>query len=116
MVKLAITTSLEALYVDLIGPHTLKGKDKTVIDFMCITMIFPATSWFEIAAGHWFGLYCWPFVLDWCHCFSFIGIPGSGFAERRFAGSRFAGSRFDRSRFAGSWFLVSRFAGSRFCC
>jgi hypothetical protein len=35
--------------VDLIGPYTLKGKDKTVIDFMCITMIDPATSWFEIA-------------------------------------------------------------------
>jgi hypothetical protein len=37
--------------MDLIGPYTLKGKDKdkTVIDFMCITMINPATSWFEIA-------------------------------------------------------------------
>jgi hypothetical protein len=34
--------------VDLIGPYTLKGKDKTVIDFMCITMIDPATIWFEI--------------------------------------------------------------------
>ena len=46
--KLAITTLWEALCVDLIGPYTLKGKDKTVIDFMCITMIDPATSWFEI--------------------------------------------------------------------
>ena len=35
--------------MDLIGPYTLKGKDKTVIDFMCITMIDPATSWFKIA-------------------------------------------------------------------
>jgi hypothetical protein len=35
--------------VDLIGPYTLKDKDKTVIDFMCVTMIDPATSWFEIA-------------------------------------------------------------------
>ena len=34
--------------MDLIGPYTLKGKDKTQIDFMCITMIDPATSWFEI--------------------------------------------------------------------
>ena len=24
-------------------------KEKTVIDFMCITMIDPATSWFKIA-------------------------------------------------------------------
>ena len=47
--KLAITTPWEALCVDLIGPNTLKGKDKTVIDFMCVTMIDPATSWFEIA-------------------------------------------------------------------
>ena len=46
--KLAITTPWEALCVDLIGPYTLKGKDKTVIDFMCVTMIDPATSWFEI--------------------------------------------------------------------
>ena len=34
--------------MDLIGPYTLKGKDRTQIDFMCITMIDPATSWFEI--------------------------------------------------------------------
>ena len=45
----SITTPWEALCVDLIGPYTLKGKDKTEIDFMCITMIDPATSWFEIA-------------------------------------------------------------------
>ncbi len=46
--KLVITNPWEALCVDLIGPYTLKGEDKTVIDFMCITMIDPATSWFEI--------------------------------------------------------------------
>jgi hypothetical protein len=34
--------------VDLIGPYTLKGKDGSSIDFMCLTMINPATSWFEI--------------------------------------------------------------------
>jgi hypothetical protein len=33
---------------DLIGPYTLKGKDGTQIDFMCLTMIDPASSWFEI--------------------------------------------------------------------
>jgi hypothetical protein len=32
----------------LIGPYTLKGKDKSQIDFMCLTMIDPATGWFEI--------------------------------------------------------------------
>jgi hypothetical protein len=26
----------------------LRGKDDTEIDFMCLTMIDPASSWFEI--------------------------------------------------------------------
>jgi hypothetical protein len=42
-------TPWKALCVDLIGPYTLKGKDGSSIDFMCLTMIDPATSWFEIA-------------------------------------------------------------------
>ena len=46
--KLAVSKPWETLCVDLIGPYTLKGKDGTVIDFMCVTMIDPATSWFEI--------------------------------------------------------------------
>ncbi len=46
--KLVISTPWEALYVDLIGPYTLKGRDGTQIDFMCLTMIDPASSWFEI--------------------------------------------------------------------
>jgi hypothetical protein len=36
------------LCVDLIGCYTLKGKDGTSIDFMWLTMIDPATSWFEM--------------------------------------------------------------------
>ncbi len=35
--------------VNLIGPYTLKGKDNLQIDFMALTMIDPASSWFEIA-------------------------------------------------------------------
>ncbi len=31
----------------LLGPYTLKGKDGTIIDFMALTMINPATSWFK---------------------------------------------------------------------
>jgi hypothetical protein len=46
--KLVITTPWKALCVDLIGPYTLKGKDGSSIDFMCLTIINPATSWFEI--------------------------------------------------------------------
>ena len=42
--KIVITNPWEALCVDLIGPYSLKGKDKTHIDSMCITMIDLATS------------------------------------------------------------------------
>ncbi len=34
--------------MDLVGPYTLKGKDGSAIDFMALTMINPASSWFEI--------------------------------------------------------------------
>ncbi len=34
--------------MDLIGLYTLKGKDGTEIDFMCLNKIDPASSWFEI--------------------------------------------------------------------
>ncbi len=46
--KLVISTPWEALCVDLIGPYTLIGKDGTQIDFMCLTMIDLACSWYEI--------------------------------------------------------------------
>ncbi len=36
------------LCVDLVGPYTLKVKDGSSFDFMCLTMINPATSWFKI--------------------------------------------------------------------
>ena len=34
--------------MDLIGLYMLRGKDGTEIDFMCLMMIDPASSWFEI--------------------------------------------------------------------
>ena len=34
--------------MDLIGLYTFTGKDDIEIDFMCVTIIDPATSWFEI--------------------------------------------------------------------
>ena len=46
--KLIITTPWKALCVNLIGPYTLTGKDGSSIDFMCLKMFDPATSWFEI--------------------------------------------------------------------
>ena len=32
----------------ILGPYTIKGKDGTEIDFMCLTMTNPASSWFEL--------------------------------------------------------------------
>ena len=46
--QLVITNPWETLCVDLIRPYTLKGKDGTDIDFMCLTIIDPASSCFEI--------------------------------------------------------------------
>jgi hypothetical protein len=47
--KTVYTIPWECLCVDLIGPYTLKGNDNLQIDFMALTMIDPASSWFEIA-------------------------------------------------------------------
>jgi hypothetical protein len=46
--KTIITVPWRALCVDLIGPYTLKGKDGRIIDFMALTMIDPAPSWFDV--------------------------------------------------------------------
>ncbi len=46
--KIVTTIPWWVLCVDLIGPYTLKGKDGTAIDFMALTMINPATSWFKV--------------------------------------------------------------------
>jgi hypothetical protein len=46
--KTVITVPWRVLCVDLIGLNTLKGEDGTIIDFMVLTMINLATSWFEV--------------------------------------------------------------------
>jgi hypothetical protein len=46
--KLVVMSPWQALCVDLIRQYTLKGKDGISSDFMCLTMIDPAMSWFEI--------------------------------------------------------------------
>jgi hypothetical protein len=46
--KIVISTPWEALCVDLIGLYTLKGIDGSLIDFMALTMINPASSWFQV--------------------------------------------------------------------
>jgi hypothetical protein len=46
--KIVSSTPWETLCVNLVGPYTLKGKDGLSIDFMALTMIDPASSWFKI--------------------------------------------------------------------
>jgi hypothetical protein len=46
--KIVITVPWRALCVDLISPYTPKGKDGTITDFMALTIIDPATSWFKV--------------------------------------------------------------------
>jgi hypothetical protein len=47
--KTIISIPWECLCVNHIGPYTLKGKDNLQINFMALTMINTASSWFEIA-------------------------------------------------------------------
>ena len=46
--KNVITNPWETLCVDCIGPYTLKGNNGSIVEFQCLTMIDPASSWFEI--------------------------------------------------------------------
>jgi len=46
--NIVISTPWEALCVNLAGPYTLNGKDGSLKDFMALTMINPASSWFEV--------------------------------------------------------------------
>ena len=46
--KIASTTLWKVLCVNLIGSYVLKGKDGSEVDFMCLTMMDPATNWFKI--------------------------------------------------------------------
>ena len=46
--KETVRTPWKNVCADLIGPYTIRGKDGTVLEFMCLTMINPATGWFEI--------------------------------------------------------------------
>ena len=47
--KNVISKPWGAFCVDIIGPYILQGKDGTQLNFMCLTMIDPASSWFEMA-------------------------------------------------------------------
>lgn len=46
--KIAAINPWEVVQVDLIGPYTIKGQSGPAMEFMCMTMIDPATGWFEV--------------------------------------------------------------------
>ncbi len=46
--KLVTTTPWRALCIDLIWSYSVKGENGTSIDFLCLTFIDPARSWFKI--------------------------------------------------------------------
>jgi transposase InsO family protein len=73
--KEAEATPWERLCVDMIGPYNIKRKGKKALTLWCITMIDPATGWFEIkdvpgtkrsnvvaniVETTWLGRYPWP--------------------------------------------------------
>jgi hypothetical protein len=46
--KTVVKSSCKAICVDFVGPYTLKGKVRSQIGLICLTMIEPGSSWFEI--------------------------------------------------------------------
>jgi hypothetical protein len=46
--KISESTPWDKLSVDLIGPYKIRRTDKTTLVCRCVTMIDPATGWFEI--------------------------------------------------------------------
>jgi hypothetical protein len=46
--KIVISTPWEALCVDLVSLYTLKDLDGSAVNFMALTTIHPASSWFKI--------------------------------------------------------------------
>ena len=76
--KEAEATPWDKLCVDLIGPYKIKRRRKSTLTLWCVTMIDPATGWFEIRSiddkhaytvankveQAWFTWYPWPTVLN----------------------------------------------------
>jgi hypothetical protein len=46
--KIVISIPWEALWVNLVGPFALKGRDGSAIDFVALTMIDPTSSCFKV--------------------------------------------------------------------
>jgi transposase InsO family protein len=77
----------ETLAVDLIGPYTFKRKNQKSLKLWCVTMIDPASGWFEIreipnkesgtiadiVEQAWLSRYPWPNVLNFDRGTEFMG-------------------------------------------
>ena len=77
----------DKLCIDLIGPYTIRRKGKDPLICKCVTMIDPATGWFEIhqyddkksitvaniAEQEWFCRYPWPTQITFDRGSEFIG-------------------------------------------
>jgi hypothetical protein len=72
--KEAEATIWDKMCIDLIGPYKIRRKGKPSLECKCVTMIDPASGWFEIhqyddkrsitvaniAEQEWFSRYPWP--------------------------------------------------------
>ena len=77
----------EKMCIDLIGPYTIRRKGQKDLHCQCVTMIDPATGWFEIhqyddkraitvaniAEQEWFSRYPWPQLVTYDRGSEFIG-------------------------------------------
>jgi hypothetical protein len=85
--KLAESQPWEHLCVDMIGPYQIRRKGKKTLRLQAITMIDPATGWFEIVQSEtktadvvankieiaWLSRYPWPIRITYDHGPEFIG-------------------------------------------
>jgi hypothetical protein len=85
--KEAEATPWDKLCVDLIGPYKINRKGKKALLCRCVTMIDPATGWFEmqqhddkksitvanIVEEEWLGRYPWPTQITFDRGSEFIG-------------------------------------------
>ena len=85
--KEAEASPWDKMCIDLIGPYTIRRKGKNDLICKCVTMIDPATGWFEIhqyndkrsitvaniAEQEWFSRYPWPTQVTYDRGSEFIG-------------------------------------------
>ena len=85
--KIAESQPWEHLCVDMIGPYQIRRKGKKALRLQAVTMIDPATGWFEIVQSEsktadvvankveiaWLSRYPWPIRITYDHGPEFIG-------------------------------------------